>query len=587
VSTAAHSLVNDGPLKPGDHFLKFEVMGLLGKGGHAWVYHGYDSFLDRHVAIKVIPKPAEPGRDLARRAQLEARVLCRLQHPNVVHVIDAGATIEGAVYIIMEVLYGRTLREVIHELHPLSVAEVLWLGAEIADGVHAAHQQHAIHRDLKPENVFILQDNAVKVLDFGIAKFLGYGAAVTQKDLLHGTMLYMSPEHLQGFGVTARSDIYALGTILYEAFAGVPPCMIGTPDHTVHAIAWSQLNRMPPPLDELMATVPSFVARAIQRMVAKEPADRFASMAEVAAILRAHARRYEQEFSGALAAQRELWHDAASGAAAHSVPPPTPVRTATDDISANFGFAQPTFNGQSGNTAPLSPHAVSRPASPASQPPAEARAPAQTAATMLAIPAQQPARAEVAATSAVTNPKRSVGPTRSADGRRLVLQLLAGAVGLGTISGLLLITTQAYRREPNRAPAASAREPVASPAESSKSSTSAPPMPPVIATPESVQSVGTAGMPASAATRPFVGKAVPSASAHTNQVPLNPGANKATPKPAAARPKSGLWDMSDLDAPAKANPVPPAATAKNSVAGADNPPDKPRRKLIYGADDIR
>jgi eukaryotic-like serine/threonine-protein kinase len=585
LSTAAHSVLNDGPLKPGDHFLKFEVKGLLGKGGHAWVYHGYDAFLDRHVAIKVIPKPAEPGRDLARRAQLEARVLCRLQHPNVVHVIDAGATIEGAVYIIMEVLHGRTLRDVIHALCPLGVREVLWLGAEIADGVQAAHEQHAIHRDLKPENVFILQDNAVKVLDFGIAKFLGYGAAVTQKDLLHGTILYMSPEHLQGFGVTARSDIYALGTILYEAFVGVPPCMIGSPDPTVHAIAWSQLNRMPPPLDELTGTVPGFVARAIQRMVAKEPADRFASMAEVSAVLRAHARRYEQEFSGALAAPRELWHGTAASIAAHSVSPPTPVRTLTDDISANFGFAQPTFkgpNGQSGDTAPLAPHAVSRPPAPASQPPAEARARVQTAATLLAIPVSQAAPAAVEVTSAASSPER-----KAVGRRRFALQLLAGAVGLGATISLFFSASRVYRRQPERASAASPHEPVASPLASSSASN--PPTLPVVATPERAQAEGSAVATGLVATKPLVAAAAPTAVAHAEQARVSPEPNKATPKPPAAPPKSGLWDMSDLDAPTKAKPVPPAGTvtAKKPVVGVDSPPDKPRPKLIYGADDIR
>ena len=262
------------------------------------------------MAIKVIPNPAEPGRDLRERAQLEARVLCRLQHPNVVHVIDAGATEEGSVYIVMEILHGRTLRDVIHDFRNLSVSEVLSIGVQIADGVQAAHQENAIHRDLKPENIFLLKDNVLKVLDFGIAKFLGYGAKTTQRDVLHGTMLYMSPEHLQGFGVTVRSDIYALGTVLYEAFAGRPPCMIGVQEPTVTTLAWSQINRMPPPLDELTGTVPRFVARAIQRMIAKEAVDRFASMAEVADLLRTNWKRYAEETKGSIPPPRELWQTA-------------------------------------------------------------------------------------------------------------------------------------------------------------------------------------------------------------------------------------------------------------------------------------
>jgi serine/threonine-protein kinase len=328
VANPAASASRKGPLEIGEQFLKFQIRGLLGKGGHAWVYHGYDQFLDRHVAIKVIPNPPEPGRDLRERAQLEARVLCRLQHPNVVHVIDAGATEEGSVYIVMEILHGRTLRDVIHDFRNLRVSEVLSIGVQIADGVQAAHEKDAIHRDLKPENIFLLKDNVLKVLDFGIAKFLGYGAKTTQRDVLHGTMLYMSPEHLQGFAVSARSDVYALGTVLYEAFAGQPPSMIGVKEPTVTTLAWSQINRMPPPLDELTGTVPRYLARTIQRMIAKDPDDRFGSMTEVGELLRANWRRYVEESNGTVAPPRELWESAPL------VAPPSATRTnhATTEI---------------------------------------------------------------------------------------------------------------------------------------------------------------------------------------------------------------------------------------------------------------
>ncbi len=307
MNKAAHSRTRNEPLSVGDQFLKFEIRALLGQGGHGFVYHGYDSFLDRHVAIKLIPNPADRGKDLARRAQLEARVLCKLHHPNVVRVIDAGATAQGAVYIVMEILHGRTLRDVMRDLGGLRATEVLSVGAQIADGVQAAHDQSAIHRDLKPENVFVLEDNAVKVLDFGIAKFLGPGAATTQRDLLHGTLIYMSPEHLQGMRVTVRSDIYALGTTLYEAFAGRPPCLLGMDEPTLESLTFAQMNRMPPPLNELMPSVPRFVARSIQRMIAKNPVDRFASMAEVADVLRSNLRRVLDESIGASTGNRDLW----------------------------------------------------------------------------------------------------------------------------------------------------------------------------------------------------------------------------------------------------------------------------------------
>jgi serine/threonine protein kinase len=185
------------------------------------------------------------------------------------------------------------------------VPEALRIGIHIADGVQVAHAEQAIHRDLKPENVFILPDNVAKVLDFGIAKFLDHGSLTTQKDHIHGTMLYMSPEHLQGKAVTPRSDVYALGTILYEAMAGRPPALLGMTEITMNAVAWAQINRMPPPLNELNDTVPSHVARIVQRMIAKDPADRFASMQEVSTALRSAAERIASE--GGASGMRRLW----------------------------------------------------------------------------------------------------------------------------------------------------------------------------------------------------------------------------------------------------------------------------------------
>jgi serine/threonine protein kinase len=332
-----------GPFAPGEQFQKFEIRRLIGRGGHAYVYHGYDGFLDRHIALKVIPDPIERGRDLQRRAQLEARVLCKLQHPNLVHVYDAGTIDDEIVYLVMELLEGRTLRDVFREYRSLSVAEILRIGAQIADGVQTAHESNAIHRDLKPENVFVQPGNAIKVLDFGIAKLLGASNQTTQKDLLHGTMLYMSPEHLQGFGVTPRSDIYALGTILYEAVAGGPPCLLGVAEPTIRELAWIQISRIPTPLDELVPGVPHYVARGIQRMLAKDPADRFASMAEVGALLRSYLARLEAESPGALTFGRELWHPASeegqsSDTVAQTKPPftvPPPSRDRTSVISGS------------------------------------------------------------------------------------------------------------------------------------------------------------------------------------------------------------------------------------------------------------
>jgi len=295
----------------GDMFLtKYEIRGLIGRGGQAAVFHSYDTYMDRDVAIKIMADTSDAKREHSRRAQMEARVLCKTHHPNIVHVYDAGVTESGMIYIIMELLRGRTLREVIRHVHKLTVREALFLGAQIADGVEVAHGQQVIHRDLKPENVFVVAGNTIKVLDFGIAKFLTLTGITTQRDTLQGTMWYISPEHVQGFGVTARSDVYALGSILYEAISGTPPCLVGLKDITTQSVAWSQISLMPPQLHELVPTVPPYVARIIYRMLMKEPAKRYDSMAEVAVALRNACARIETDAKGAAPTLRELWHDA-------------------------------------------------------------------------------------------------------------------------------------------------------------------------------------------------------------------------------------------------------------------------------------
>lgn len=433
-----------GPFAPGEQFQKFQIRRLLGRGGHAYVYHGYDQFLDRHIALKVIPDPIERGRDLQRRAQLEARVLCKLQHPNLVHVYDAG-TIDGElVYLVMELLEGRTLRDVFREHRVLTVPEVLRLGAQIADGVQAAHEMNAIHRDLKPENVFVQQGNAIKVLDFGIAKLLGASSQTTQKDLLHGTMLYMSPEHLQGLGVTPRSDIYALGTILYEALAGGPPCLLGVTDPTIRELAWIQISRVPTPLDQLVSGVPHYVARGIQRMLAKAPADRYASMAEVAELFRSYLLRLEAENPGVNLASRDLWRPAPSAGGdldtlAQTRPPftipPGEASPAAEAREATHVLSGPVSYPPLTHTLPLNQAAWPRDlGQPVAQPAAPVAPPAVTPAPNI-NPELVPTRTSAVPLPGEPTPLAADSPQRSGPPRR-VWTVIGAAVGMGTVAGL-------------------------------------------------------------------------------------------------------------------------------------------------------
>jgi len=328
-----------GPLQPGDRFLKWEIRGLMGKGGHAYVYEAHDPFLSLDVAIKLIPSSRDTGRDLVARARSEARVLVRIGHPNVVKIMDAGATDDGVVYLVMEKLTGRDLRKALRQHGRLTPIEALRIAVQTAEAVAAAHAVGAIHRDLKPENVFLCPDRLVKVLDFGIAKVMGYGAPTTQKDLLHGTVLYMPPEQLKGFGVTARSDIFSLGTLLYEALHH-HPALLGKTVPTVQELGWIQIERMPPLLSKIDESIPSYVARFVQRAIMKDPDQRYASMAEMAEAARAALSRLTAESgSKRIGGERDL--SVGSARSSSSPAGPSDAASPTGDTELISGSIAP------------------------------------------------------------------------------------------------------------------------------------------------------------------------------------------------------------------------------------------------------
>ncbi|HTQ04569.1 MAG TPA: serine/threonine-protein kinase [Polyangiaceae bacterium] len=274
-----------GPLGLGEKFLKYSIREIVGKGGHAWVYAGRDEFFDRDVAIKLLHRPGGVTPDMLRRGRAEAQLLSRLRHPNVVEVVDAGITDAGQLYIVMELLRGRTLREILRTRRRLAPGETLRLFLQIADGVEAAHKLGAIHRDLKPENLFVLAGGTPKILDFGIAKVVDSAGWSTAKDVINGTILYMSPEQLQGFRATVRSDVYAVGLMLYEALHGAHPCLLSNPSPTVRELALIQRVKQPPLLSELDPSIPRHVARAVARAMEKIPEKRVQSMSELRAAL--------------------------------------------------------------------------------------------------------------------------------------------------------------------------------------------------------------------------------------------------------------------------------------------------------------
>ena len=357
MSASAH-----GPLAIGSAFLgKYQIVSLIGRGGHACVYHAVNSFMGRHVAIKVLHRPGGVEREALLRGQAEAQLLNRLRHPNIVEVSDAGMTDDGLLYIVMELLEGRSLREVLNEHGALSVEEALGIAEEIATGLQAAHATGAIHRDLKPENVFVTRSGAVKILDFGIAKVADAKAWTTDEGTTHGTVLYMSPEQIQIQKLTPRSDIYALGVVTYELLAGrhPVPMLIDSPQPTVFEIARAITTREPLLLDELDPRIPRGVAALVSQAMAKWPEMRFDSMSDFARELREsrEAWRAYNKVHGIPLVSRDLGGGSPSSRSpvvASRPPPAPPASSARKVLTPGTGAPVTT------RTAPLSASAVRR-----------------------------------------------------------------------------------------------------------------------------------------------------------------------------------------------------------------------------------
>src|SRR5262245_19301695 len=227
------------PLPPGTRLGPCEVVSLLGEGGMGAVYRARDSRLDREVAVKVLPPSVAD--DLERRARFEreAKAVAALSHPNILAIHDVGenaATETSAgrgsiLFVFTELLHGETLREALAR-GPLPVRKAIEAAVQIARGLSAAHDRGIVHRDLKPENVFLLADGQIKILDFGLAKGLTKDSAsltadatvtavaMTDPGTVVGTVGYMAPEQIRGQATDGRTDLFALGAVLYEMLSG-------------------------------------------------------------------------------------------------------------------------------------------------------------------------------------------------------------------------------------------------------------------------------------------------------------------------------------------------------------------------------
>jgi serine/threonine protein kinase len=274
----------------GERYGNYQALSLLGEGGMGAVYLAEHPGIGRRVAIKVLR--AEMGHDpqLLTRFLNEARAANAIRHPNIIEVLDSGTTASGASYLVMELLEGESLSARIKRLSRLDERSAIEIALQTASGLGAAHAKGIIHRDLKPDNLFVIPEESdasrerVKILDFGIAKLhVPSGDSLkTRTGTLMGTPIYMSPEQCLGTKeIDHRSDVYSLGIILYEMLTGRPPFL----SEGFGELLTMHLHDSPAPLRSFAPQVSVAVERAILRMLAKKPEERFQSMADVRAAL--------------------------------------------------------------------------------------------------------------------------------------------------------------------------------------------------------------------------------------------------------------------------------------------------------------
>jgi serine/threonine-protein kinase len=257
---------------------RYRVLSRLGSGGMADVYLAEDQLLGRHVAIKVLHHQFAEDQEFVERFRREASSAAALSHPNIVGIFDRGQW-NGTYYIAMEYVAGRTLKAIVREEGPLEPTRAIDIVIQVLRAARSAHRRGVVHRDLKPHNVILDEEDRARVTDFGIARA---GASdMTLTGSIMGTAQYLSPEQAQGHAVTASSDLYSVGVILYELLTGVVPFE----GETAVAIAFKQVSAEPRPPSELNPMLPASLDVVVLRALAKDSSQRYADADEFITVL--------------------------------------------------------------------------------------------------------------------------------------------------------------------------------------------------------------------------------------------------------------------------------------------------------------
>jgi len=267
---------------------RYRLKHLIANGGMAEVWEAVDDILGRPVAVKILHSHLAEDESFQERFRREAIAAARLAHPGVVATFDTG--VDGSItFIVMELVNGQTLRQALNETGPMPAGRVVHIGAQVADALSYAHKAGVVHRDIKPANILLCPDGRLKVADFGIAKAVEESEpsrpdpadALTGTGSIVGTAQYLSPEQVEGLAVDGRTDVYALGVVLYEMLCGRPPFS----GQTEMAVALQHVTTTPPAPREVRADIPPALEGVVLRAMAKSPQARHQSAADLQAAL--------------------------------------------------------------------------------------------------------------------------------------------------------------------------------------------------------------------------------------------------------------------------------------------------------------